>query len=71
MATGSFVVEFPKEMVELIDEIGRKLKNDRVNVISKAIGLLRVWVDARDNGRIIVERPQKGKTGEEYEIDVI
>lgn len=63
------VVEFPAETVEFIDNLSKELKLDRVEVISRGLGLLKVWVDARKKFHVIVERPIKG-AGEESEIEV-
>jgi len=69
MAAEPYVVEFQSETTELIDNLATKLKLDRVHVIARGLGLLELWVDARDENRIIVERPKSG-SGKEYEIDV-
>jgi hypothetical protein len=72
VAAEPYVVEFPPETVEVLDKIAAKLKLERPHVISKALGLLELWVEARFGGedRIIVERPRSGE-GKEYEIDVM
>jgi hypothetical protein len=65
------IVEFPSETVEVIDELSRELKLDRMEVISRGLGLLQLWLDAHKNQRTIVERPAGGGTrNDEYEIDI-
>ena len=70
MAEEPFVVEFPPDTLALIDKLAQRLKIDRVHVVAKGLGLLELWVDAREEGRLIVERPRSGFSGQEYEIDI-
>lgn len=63
------VVEFPPETTEIIDELSKDLKLERVEILSRALGLLQLWNQARHQNRIFIERPAKG-SGEEQEISV-
>ena len=64
------VVEFPSETVDVINELSKELKLDRMEVISRGLGLLQLWVDAHKNRRTIVERPAGDTRNDEYEIDI-
>jgi len=67
------IVEFPSETVDVIDKLSRELKLDHMEVISRGLGLLELWVDAHNHTppRTIVERPAGGETrNDEYEIDI-
>ena len=65
------IVEFPPKTVEVIDSLASTLKLSREEVISRALGLLEIWVQARkqDPPHILVERPEKGE-GEETQIEI-
>ena len=66
-----YIVEFPPEVVKILDKLALKLKVSREVVIAKGIGLADLWVDARDNGRKFVECPRNKKIDEaEYEIEI-
>src|SRR5438067_136307 len=56
------IVEFPPDTVEVIDNLSRDIKLDRMEVISRGLGLLQFWLDAHKNQRTIVERPAGGAT---------
>jgi hypothetical protein len=68
MAT-TFVVEFPPETTEVINKIAEALHLERVDVITRGIGLLQVYVEAKNQNRILVEKPASG-VGEEAEIEI-
>ena len=57
------------ETLQVIDKIADHLGVDRAQAISKALGLMEIWVDAQKEDRILVERPAHG-AGKEYAIDV-
>jgi hypothetical protein len=66
-------VEFPPDTVDIIDQLSNDLKLPRVDVISRAIGLLRLWVEAQKNHHVIIERPSHPNQmigSDEYEITV-
>jgi hypothetical protein len=65
-----FIVEFPPETAQLIQNLAKSLGLSPEEAISRAIGLLQVWADAKKEHRIIVERPAPGAAGEELQIDV-
>jgi hypothetical protein len=66
------IVEFPPDTVEVLNELSKELKLDRMEVISRGLGLLQLWLDAHKNKRKIVERPADGGTrNDEYEIDIV
>lgn len=62
--------EFPPDTSELIETLAKKLNLKREDVVAKGLGLLQLWAQAHDARRIIVERPQPGNPGEEYQIDI-
>jgi hypothetical protein len=66
------IVEFPPDTVEVLNELSGELKLSRMEVISRGLGLLQLWIDAQKNNRKIVERPAGGGTrNDEYEIDIV
>ena len=66
-----YVVEFPPEVVKILDKLALRLKVSREVAIAQGIGLADLWVDARDNGRMFVECPRNKKIDEdEYEIKI-
>lgn len=62
--------EFPPETSRAIEDLSRRLHLAPEIVLSKALGLLSVWANAKDSDRILVERPQNGASGREYKIDI-
>lgn len=65
------IVEFPPETVDVLNDLSEKLGLDRVEVISRGLGLLQLWLDAQKNQRTIVERPAgAGVRDDEYEITI-
>ena len=67
------IVEFPPDTRELIDRLADALNLSRVEIISRGLGLLQVWVEAQKNHHIIVERPaspERGPAPDEFEIAV-
>ncbi len=65
------IVEFPPDTVEVIEKLSSELKLDRMEVISRGLGLLQFWLDAHKNQRTLVERPAGGETrNDECEIDI-
>ena len=67
----SLIVEFPPDTVEVIEKLSSELKLDRMEVISRGLGLLQFWLDAHKNQRTLVERPAGGETrNDECEIDI-
>jgi hypothetical protein len=69
--TEPLVIEFPPETVEVLDDLSSNLKISRVEVISRGLGLLQLWVDAHKHDRTIVERPRNIEVrSDEYEIVV-
>jgi hypothetical protein len=67
------IVEFPPETVDVINQLSNELKLDRVEIISRALGLLQLWADAQKNHHMIVERPIRPNqtvSSDEYEITV-
>jgi hypothetical protein len=63
------VFEFPPETVALIDRLAKYLNVERGEVISKSLGLLQVWMNARKENRILVEKPESG-LGKELLINI-
>jgi len=69
----SLIVEFPPDTREMIDRLAEALKLTRVEVISRGLGLLQLWVEAQQNHHVIVERPaytERGPETDEFEIAV-
>jgi hypothetical protein len=64
------VVEFPSETVDVINELSKELKLDRMEVISRGLGLLQLLVEAHKHQRTIVERPVGETRNDEYEITI-
>jgi hypothetical protein len=67
------IVEFPPDTCEIIDRLAGALKLSRVEVLSRGLGLLQLWVEAKENHHIIVERPaypDRGPAPDEFEIAV-
>jgi len=67
------VVQFPPETVDFINELSKDLNLDHMEVISRGLGLLRLWLDAQNHKppHTIVERPAGGETrSDEYVIDI-
>ena len=67
--TRSLLFEFPPETAQVIDKLASSLGYERATVISKALGLLEVWEEARRQGHVVVERAKSGE-GQEYEIEI-
>ena len=68
--SGKLQFEFPPETSKLIEDLAKRLGIDKAHVISKGLGLLAVWADARDHERVLVERPRNGLVGQEYQIEI-
>jgi hypothetical protein len=68
MEQDRLIVEFPPETAAVIYRLAASLKLEPGKVISKALGLLELWEEARRNQRVIVERPVVPGTGKEFEI---
>lgn len=71
MMAEPLIVEFPPETVEVLNDLSKELGLDRMEVISRGLGLLQLWVDARNSKSKIVQRPADVPTSnDEYEINV-
>ena len=65
------VFEFPADTMAVINKLSKSLKLEPSMVISKALGLLVLWDEARNSKppRQFVERPAEG-SGKEFVIDI-
>lgn len=68
-----YCVEFPPDTLLLIDKLAGKLQVSREVVIAKGLGLIDLWVDARDDDRMFIECPRRkvNKKADEFEIDIM